>query len=82
MVVAPTAADPNTRWRRQSNASSAAHSYPELHPIAGSYLCIPYGLERASEALAALSEQSPDMSPLNLVPNADTHLVRPISAAF
>ena len=82
-MAAPIAADPETRWRHQSNSDSAAANSPhDLHPVAGSYLFIPYGIERAFEALAYPSGLCPDMSPLNLVRNVDTHLVRPIAAAF
>ena len=52
------------------------------HPIAASSHGTPYGPERAAAALADPSEPYLDMSPLNRVLSADTHLVRLLSSSL
>ena len=80
-VVVPIAAGPGTRWRHQSNSHSVSASSRNPHPIAASSHGTPYGLERAAAALADPSEPHLDMSPLDRVLSAHTHLVRLLAAA-
>ena len=80
-VVVPIAAGPDSYWRPQSNAHSASASSRNPHSIKASSHGTPYGPERADAALADPLEPHPDMSFLDRVLSAHTHLVRLLAAA-
>ena len=79
-VAVPIAAGPNSCWRHQSNSDRPSASSRSQHPIAGSSYGTPYGPERAASALADPLEPHLDMSLLDQVLSADTHLVRLLAA--